>query len=125
MEWNRFLGKRRRDDIRSFSVDAIEFASELDKSAVSVDKTVLESELDAGYGIFSGGATKLAKLKFLAQRPAGRNAVRWQLSADFAFYDDRELMHDILRQGSHVDILEPEELKIRVKQELQSMLGKL
>ena len=53
-----------RDDIRSFAVDAIERADEIDKSAVSVDEGVLTTELDAGYGIFSGGTTKIAILKF-------------------------------------------------------------
>ena len=126
-----------RDGIRSFSVDAIEFALELDKSAVSVDKAVLESELDAGYGIFSGGATKLAKLKFSPFRARWVAREVWhkdqqgEMLSDgsylltLPYYDDRELRHDILRQGSHVDILEPEELRSRVKQELQSMLGKL
>jgi len=74
---------------------------------------------------------------FQAVQPNSRNSNFWhkdqqgEMLSDgsypltLPYYDDRELMHDILRQGSHVDILEPEELKIRVKQELQSMLGKL
>jgi predicted DNA-binding transcriptional regulator YafY len=126
-----------RDDIRSFAVDAIERADEIDKSAVSVDEEVLTTELDAGYGIFSGGTTKMAILKFSPFRARWVAREQWHkdqqgtLQADGSYllevpyFDDRELMHDILRQGSQVDVLGPEELKIRVKQELQTMLSKL
>ena len=126
-----------RDDIRSFAVDAIERADEIDKSAVSVDEGVLTTELDAGYGIFSGGTTKMAILKFSPFRARWVAREQWHkdqqgtLQADGSYllevpyFDDRELMHDILRQGSQVDVLGPEELKIRVKQELQTMLSKL
>ena len=126
-----------RDDIRSFAVDAIERADEIDKSAVSVDEGVLTTELDAGYGIFSGGTTKIAILKFSPFRARWVAREQWHkdqqgtLQADGSYllevpyFDDRELMHDILRQGSQVDVLGPEELKIRVKQELQTMLSKL
>ena len=121
-----------RDDIRSFAVDAIERADEIDKSAVSVDEGVLTTELDAGYGIFSGGTTKIAILKFSPFRARWVAREQWHkdqqgtLQADGSYllevpyFDDRELMHDILRQGSQVDVLGPEELKIRVKQELQT-----
>jgi len=126
-----------RDDIRSFAVDAIERADEIDKSAVSVEEGVLTTELDAGYGIFSGGITKIAILKFSPFR--ARWVAReqwhkdqqgtWQADGSYLlevpYFDDRELMQDILRQGSQVDVLGPEELKIRVKQELQTMLSKL
>ncbi len=126
-----------RDDIRSFAVDAIERADEIDNSAVSVDEGVLTTELDAGYGIFSGGTTKIAILKFSPFRARWVAREQWHkdqqgtLQADGSYllevpyFDDRELMHDILRQGSQVDVLGPEELKIRVKQELQTMLSKL
>ena len=126
-----------RDDIRSFAVDAIERADEIDNSAVSVDEGVLTTELVAGYGIFSGGTTKIAILKFSPFRARWVAREQWHkdqqgtLQADGSYllevpyFDDRELMHDILRQGSQVDVLGPEELKIRVKQELQTMLSKL
>ncbi len=126
-----------RDDIRSFSVDAIERADELDKCAVSVDEAVLTTKLDGGYGIFSGGTTKVARLKFSPFRARWVARERWHkdqqgtLQTDGSYllevpyFDDRELMHDILRQGSQVDVLGPEELKIHIKQELQAMLAKL
>ncbi len=126
-----------RDDIRSFSVDAIEEASPLEKSAVSVDDAILANELDAGYGIFSGGTTRVAKLKFSAFKARWVAREFWhkdqkgEILADGSYllevpyFDDRELINDILRHGSQVEVLAPEELKTRLKQEVHLVLAKL
>ena len=126
-----------RDDIRSFSVDAIEEATPIDKNAVSVDDVVLASELDAGYGIFSGGTTKVAKLKFSPFKARWVAREYWHKNQkgeilddgsyllDVPYFDDRELINDILRHGSQVEVLGPEELKTRLKQEAQLILAKL
>jgi predicted DNA-binding transcriptional regulator YafY len=126
-----------RDDIRSFSVDAIEEATPIDKSAVSVDDVVLATELDAGYGIFSGGTTKVAKLKFSPFKARWVAREYWHKNQkgeilddgsyllDVPYFDDRELINDILRHGSQVEVLGPEELKTRLKKEAQLILAKL
>ena len=126
-----------RDDMRSFSMDALEEAREIEKSAVSVDDHVIATELDAGYGIFSGGQTKIAKLKFSPFRARWVAKEIWHkdqkgvFAADgtylleVPYFDDRELIHDILRQGVDVEILEPSELKKKLKQELEGMLAKM
>ncbi len=126
-----------RDDMRSFSMDAIEEAREIEKNAVSVDDHVLANELDAGYGIFSGGQTKIAKLKFSPFRARWVSKEIWHkdqkgvFAADgtylleVPYFDDRELIHDILRQGVDVEILEPSELKQKIKHELEDMLSKI
>jgi hypothetical protein len=126
-----------RDDIRSFSVDAIEEASPVDKNAVSVDDAVLTTELDAGYGIFSGGTTKVARLKFSPFKARWVAREHWHKEQkgemlddgsyllEVPYFDDRELINDILRHGSQVEVLGPEELKTRLKQEAQLILTKL
>lgn len=126
-----------RDDIRSFSVDALEKAELTDKPAVSVDDTMLATELDAGYGIFSGGTTKIAKLKFSpfkarwVARETWHKDQKGELLEDGSYFlevpyfDDRELINDILRHGSQVEILGPEELRIRLRQEVNLILLKL
>jgi len=126
-----------RDDIRSFSVDAIEQASAVDKNAVSVDARILEAELDAGYGIFSGGQTKTAQLKFSPFKARWVARERWhkdqkgQLLEDGSYllevpyFDDRELINDILRHGSGVEVLAPGELKIRLRKEVELILERL
>jgi predicted DNA-binding transcriptional regulator YafY len=45
-----------RNDLRSFSIDALESAVELDKAAVFVEWQTLVEELDSGYGVFAGSA---------------------------------------------------------------------
>lgn len=126
-----------RDDIRSFSVDAIEEANPIDKNAVSVDGAVLTNELDAGYGIFSGGTTKVAQLKFSPFKARWVAREHWhkdqkgEMLEDGSYllkvpyFDDRELINDILRHGSQVEVLGPDELKTRLKQEAQLILSKL
>ena len=126
-----------RDDIRSFSVDAVEEVSTVEKSAVSVDASILESELDAGYGIFSGGNTKTAKLKFSPFKARWVAREYWHKDQkgelledgsyllEVPYFDDRELINDILRHGSQVEVLGPEDLKTRLKQEAQLILSRL
>ncbi len=126
-----------RDDMRSFSMDAVEEAREVEKNAVSVDDHVLANELDAGYGIFSGGQTKIAKLKFSPFRARwvakeiwhkdqkGVFAADGTYQLEVPYFDDRELIHDILRQGVDVEILEPIELKKKLRKELELMLSKI
>lgn len=126
-----------RDDMRSFSMDALEEAHEIEKNAVSVDDHVIATELDAGYGIFSGGQTKIAKLKFSPFRARwvakeiwhkdqkGVFAADGSYQLEVPYFDDRELIHDILRQGVDVEILEPIELKKKIKFELEGMLAKI
>ena len=126
-----------RDDIRSFSIDAIEEANAVDKNPVSVDAAVLQAELDAGYGIFSGGQTKIARLKFSPFKARWVARETWHTDQkgemlddgsyllEVPYFDDRELINDILRHGSQVEVLAPGELKIRLKQEVQLILKKL
>ena len=123
-----------RNDVRSFSVDAIEGIEETDKVAVSVDDDVLGKQLDSGYGIFAGKNLKVAKLHFNAFR------ARWVLNEvwhpdqrgqlledgsyllEVPYLDDRELMHDILRQGKDVLIVDPPELRKKIADELEAMI---
>jgi predicted DNA-binding transcriptional regulator YafY len=53
-----------RNDLRSFSIDAMESVIELEKSAVFVDEKTLSKELKSGYGVFAGSKLQVAKLKF-------------------------------------------------------------
>ena len=48
-----------RNEMRSFSIDALESAQETDRPAVSVDDAVLKEELESTYGIFAGKSWRL------------------------------------------------------------------
>jgi predicted DNA-binding transcriptional regulator YafY len=123
-----------RDDVRSFAIDAIEDALELDKEAVSVEEKTLQKNLDTTYGIFSGKSLKLAKLRFSPFRARWVAKEIWhpdqkgEMQTDGSYLlevpyaDDRELIHDILRQGREVEVLEPVELRKKLREELKVML---
>jgi len=125
-----------RDDVRSFSVDAIEAVQELEKEAISVEEKTLQKNLDATYGIFSGNSLKIAKLRFSPFRARWVAHEVWhpnqkgEMQEDGSYLlevpyaDDRELIHDILRQGKEVDVLNPPELINNLRSELEEMLKK-
>jgi predicted DNA-binding transcriptional regulator YafY len=121
-----------RNDLRSFSVDAIEKASLLKMSAKKVTETELDEVLASGYGIFSGKETTMAKLRFTPQRArwvcfeswhpnqSGRIQEDGSYVLEFPFSDDRELIGDILKFGSDVEVLSPRTLRDRVAEQLRS-----
>ncbi len=122
-----------RNDVRSFSVDALEDAVEIDKAAVSVDDRVLREELESGYGIFAGKRHRIASLKFTpfrarwVEKEIWHHDQRGEFLADGSYLlkipysDDRELIHDILRQGKEVEVLDPPELRAKMNQEIEAM----
>jgi len=118
-----------RDDLRTFSLDAIEAIQGVDKSAVTVDESVLESELESSYGIFAGKKQQIAQLKFSPFRARWISKELWHPKQrgkvmedgsyvlEIPYSDDRELMLDILRQGSEVEVLAPKILRGKVLSE--------
>lgn len=125
-----------RQGLRSFAVDAIQQPRLLEEPALDVDETELDRELSAGYGIFSGAATQLARLRFTPERarwvaqetwhPQQRGAFDaegyWCLELPYA--DDRELLMDILRHGPEVEVLAPESLRERAALALAAALAR-
>jgi predicted DNA-binding transcriptional regulator YafY len=122
-----------RNDVRSFSIDALEAAAETDKSAVSVSERVLHEELEKGYGIFAGKKSFTATLKFTPFRARWVAKEIWhpdqrgELLPDGSYVlkvpysDDRELIHDILRQGKEAEVLEPQALRLKLEDELAAI----
>lgn len=86
------------------------------------------------YGIFSGKANQRAKLKFTPEKARWVSAEVWhgqQVSSfdkegnyllEFDYNQDPELVMDILKYGSGVEVLAPIGLRRRVKDELTSAL---
>lgn len=116
-----------RDDVRSFSIDAISKLEVLDASAKEVSAKNIDQALGTGYGIFSGAAQAWAKLKFTPERArwvAGENWHPLQESSfdadgsyllSFPYSDDRELIGDIMRFGADVQVLAPAGLRSKVQ----------
>ena len=134
---NWYLGAwcHQQEAMRSFSMDAIEQASVLSKSSKAMPKKALDGFVGQGYGIFSGSDVQWAKLRFTEERARWVSRELWhplqRLSAqedgrlvmELPFTDLRELSMDILRQGRHVEVLGPPELRAQVAQELRETLG--
>jgi predicted DNA-binding transcriptional regulator YafY len=122
-----------REDLRSFSVDAIRDARPLLVAAIDVAPERLDAVLGSGYGIFSGEAVAWARLRFTPQRARWVSAEQWHpqqraaYEADGSFLleipysDPRELLMDILRHGAEVDVLAPSALRELVAATVASM----
>jgi predicted DNA-binding transcriptional regulator YafY len=123
-----------RQDIRSFSIDAIVRAEPLDTAARDVERAALAEVMESGYGIFSGREVTWATLRFAPERarwvsaevwhPQQRGrfdeAGRWVL--ELPYNDPRELMMEVLKHGASVEVLAPDALRDRVAAELEMAL---
>ncbi len=126
-----------RNQLRSFSVDAIGQVQVLDRAAIEVPDTELDDLLGAGYGIFAGRDVQWAMLRFSPERARWVAAEtwhpqqqgrwdaegRWLLKLPYA--DPRELVMDILRHVPDVEVLAPAGLEEEVMRRLQAGLGKM
>jgi len=116
-----------RQGLRSFSIDAITALQISAEVAIEVDEEELNRELESGYGIFSGAATRLAQLRFRPEAARWVSRETWhpqQRSSydddgyyrlDVPYSQDTELVMEILKYGDDVEVLEPPELRQRVR----------
>lgn len=123
-----------RQGLRSFAVDRVQHAGELDEHARDFSDAELDEYYGSAYGIFSGKANKTAVLRF------SRDSARWvaderwhphqtgQFSTDgsyelnIPYRDDRELLMDILKYGPEVEVIAPESLRKAVTHRLRAAL---
>ncbi|MBP6513702.1 MAG: YafY family transcriptional regulator [Steroidobacteraceae bacterium] len=121
-----------RKDIRVFSVDAIASARVLDEPAREIDDAKLDAVLGGGYGIFAGAAVDTAVLLFSPARARWVAQETWHsqqvgtLQSDGSYRlevpysQEPELIMDVLRYGSDVEVLGPSSLRERVADELRA-----
>lgn len=119
-----------RNGIRTFSLDAIESAQVTGQRTKDLPEKELDRYLGSSYGIFSGEAVDTAVLRFTATRARWVSRERWhpdqkhhfdeqgRYVLEVPYRDDRELVMDILRHGSEVEVLAPPALRKRVAAEL-------
>jgi predicted DNA-binding transcriptional regulator YafY len=112
-----------RDDLRSFSVDALREAVILAASALEVEPERLTARFDSGYGIYSGQHRYWAVLRFSVYRSRWVSAETWHpeqkgcLDADGRYelsvpYNDvREITGEILRYGGDCEVMAPDDLR--------------
>lgn len=124
-----------RKGLRSFALDGIRKAELLNKKSEEVAEKDLHANFAESYGIFSGKATRRAKLKFSPERARWVSGETWhgqQVSSfdkegnyilEFDYNQDPELVMEILKHGSGVTVLSPASLKKRVVDELRNALN--
>lgn len=123
-----------RKEVRSFAVDAITVCEHLDTDAKELDAEQLRKSMQSGYGIFGGLATATAKVKFSPERSRWVQHEEWhpaqvgKINADgsytleFPYSDERELIGDLLKHGSEVEVISPQSLRQKISQEIKKSL---
>jgi predicted DNA-binding transcriptional regulator YafY len=115
-----------RERLSTFSMDAIVAAHSTEGKAVDMEEAELDAVLAGGYGIFSGKPTATAVLLFSETISRWVSAEVWhpeqqgqwvgaQWQVSFPYSDTRELIMDIMRYGSDVQVLSPEPLAKAVR----------
>ena len=120
-----------RNDLRSFAIDGIRSAVLTNKKAQEVTEKDCHEHFAESYGIFSGKATQRAKLRFTPEHARWVAGEHWHgqqvgsfdkegyYNLEFDFNQDPELVMDILKHGSGVEVIGPVSLKNKVKAELE------
>lgn len=123
-----------RKGLRSFSVDGIRSAMLLNTKADDVAEKTLHENFAESYGIFSGKAIKRAKLRFTPERARWVASEQWHgqqvgsfdsdgsYTLEFDYNQDVELIMDILKHASGVEVMAPASLRNKVKKELEKAL---
>ncbi len=122
-----------RNDLRSFAVDAIRSADILESAALDVADAELDARLGGGYGIFSGAALDWARLRFSPIRARWVANEQWHpqqrtrfesggaFILEVPYSDSRELVMDILRHGTDVEVLAPRALREEIARTVAAM----
>ncbi len=122
-----------RQGLRSFSIDAIQALELSSEPAIEVDTEELNRELESGYGIFSGAETRQAVLRFSPgiARWVSRETWHPEQGSEYdqnGFYilripysQDTELVMDILKFGPEVEVLNPPDLRTKIRDRINRM----
>ena len=123
-----------RKELRSFAVDGIRKAVLTNKKAEEISEKQCQEHFAESYGIFSAKATQRAKLRFTPEHARWVSTENWHgqqvgsfdkdgyFILEFDYNQDPELIMDIMKHGSGVDVLAPATLKNRVKEELKKTI---
>lgn len=122
----------RADALRRFALDAVQQAQVLESPAQELPLVQVQAAMDAGYGIYAGGAQRWATLVFNPQAAQWASREEWHpeqrgrwledgsYELCLPYVDDTELVMDILRQGDQLRVTHPPELVEAVRRRLQA-----
>lgn len=123
-----------RKALRRFSLDAIDSVKMLTSAVKDVSTKQIEEAFGGSYGIYGGHPTHLAVLRFSIHASRWVSNEEWhpdqigEFDTDGHFIlkvpyaDPTELIMDILRQGQHVEVLEPKELRLDIQKEARLII---
>lgn len=115
-----------RQDLRSFSLDAIRDVTVVPGKVKDIADAQLDDTLAASYGIFSGRKVQWAALRFSAERGRyvsledwhPKQRASWEKDGRYLlevpYSSEKELVMDILKYGPDVEVLAPESLRASV-----------
>lgn len=125
-----------KNSLRSFSVDGINKAEILNIKAIDIPEKNLNEEFSESYGIFSGRASQRAVLRFTPESSRWVSTQQWHPNQvgsydkdghyilEFDYNHDAELIMDIMKYGSEVEVIKPLGLKSKVGRELKKAAAK-
>jgi predicted DNA-binding transcriptional regulator YafY len=125
-----------RDELRRFSVDAIQSVKTADGVALDVPEAELDAALGAGYGIFAGTKVQWATLVFTPERARWVAAEHWHPEQQGSFLDDGsyqlclpysndpELIMDVLKYGPDCEVVGPAGLRKKVVGLMKAAVGR-
>ena len=124
-----------RNGLRTFALDAISGARELQHSATDVEEALLNEHFSSAYGIFSGQARHQAVLRFSKQRARwvaneqwhAEQRSRWlkdgRYELTLPYADSAELLMDLMRHGADVEVVSPPELREEIALRLRQAIA--
>lgn len=124
-----------RSDLRIFSLDRIHPVYRDKRAAKDVSENQLNKLLTRSYGIFSGAPKYTAVLRFASEAAKWVADEQWHpeqrrtilqdggLELRVPYNDPTELLMDILKHGSNIEVLAPTALRDAVIERLRAALG--
>jgi len=120
-----------RNELRSFSIDRVQAAVPLKKKAKPVGERELDEYFAESYGIFAGKPKHVAVLRFKKKIVPWVAGEQWhpgqksryvdeEYELEVPFSDPRELVMDILRYSSDVEVISPGSLRREIIRRLDA-----
>ena len=118
---------------RIYGIDPSEFLDGYTRGKLLVKITATDAVLGPGYGIFAGDQLQWATLRFSPERSRWVSTEFWHPAQkshvdadgrcvlDVPYADHRELLMDILKHGTHGEVMAPKSLRRLVTDELAAM----
>jgi predicted DNA-binding transcriptional regulator YafY len=119
--------------LRKFALDAMREPVMSEEAAHELQLDEVNRQLAQGYGVYFGGQTQTARLRFSAAAARWIRHEQWHpqqitcelddgaLELSLPYSQPTELVMDILRHGENVEVLEPPALRQAVADRVQAM----